>query len=815
MPSNQGSSHRTSPPTTDQSLHPHSLSDTHEPGPKNPPEWHNDSSHNDAIDVNVPFFQKESDLWNPENTENPNSHSQYQAALPIPPTARSSSGDDYRSVIDDLTLEIQQLRKKLKRYKQPGPASLRKDKLFEIKVHGLPQKKKRELEDILRDFATDLNGSPEGSSSQKKKKISPHNRDQIYSKSGIQRKHAPSSPGSSLLPADSAYASISAGADSSNTPFDLPILTSTQSSKGKVEDYLRDVPDGLYPQHVIMTDKERKSLVVHRLEQLFTGRSNSTDISKIPLMRPGGSFAMARIVADAQVADPSSAHEPPTHGIEPIREARILPLEKRSQGDESGLASNSKPSSLALPLSQQRPTRPSDLDPDRAQIPSENMNYIRHLDPLPPESLPRQQSIQDIRLDTEGWVSLILLYNLAQLHLFNVTPAFVRSAVSEISTRFQLSPDGHKIRWRGGLKGAQFSSYNSGYDTSEPLSAGNVDGSQKKGERQRASRFTSNKSQLGGLSKDMPAFDPQLCARVESFRYKPLFARQDSSDGDTSRDASGCSSVVMDNENPGESGLSLKYSARSAGKWQRHQGAITYYSGATFCTDLTGDPADLSPSTRALSSVQLGKDYQQPSEFAPSPQQITPRSFINYTQLIDRSQDLLQQTPAMVGDTNEVQGLMNDRSEQSSDIELDLIWSNDQQCIRQQPLEPCGLGGVRPDDHFVVFVNTKRPKKDILLRTSEPQIGRSNESKERSIHDRAAMSTSGPVLGGSGIKTMEEPRPIEIEYLSWHTERLTPVPLPSPTTFFPPFSTDSYTSGEDDNLSIDPYDAGSSEEDTS
>jgi hypothetical protein len=59
----------------------------------------------------------------------------------------SSSVDDYCSVIDDLTLEIQQLRKEVKRYKQPGPALLHKDKLFEIKVHRLPQKQKRQLEE--------------------------------------------------------------------------------------------------------------------------------------------------------------------------------------------------------------------------------------------------------------------------------------------------------------------------------------------------------------------------------------------------------------------------------------------------------------------------------------------------------------------------------------------------------------------------------------------------------------------------------------------------------------------------------------------
>ncbi|KAG7419726.1 Frequency clock protein [Fusarium oxysporum f. sp. rapae] len=442
----------------------------------------------------------------------------------MPITAHSSSVDDYRSVIDDLTLEIQQLRKELKRYKQSGPAMLHKDKLFEIKVHGLPQKKKRELEATLRDLATDLDGPAEVSSSEKRRKISPLNRDHTYSKSGIQRKHAPPSLGSNLRPADSAYASMSVGAESSSTPFNLPILTSTKSSKGKVEDYLRDVPDGRYPRHVIMTDKERKSLVVRRLEQLFTGRSNGADISKISPVRPGGSSVMAPFVADAQVTDPSSARELPTHGTEPVREAIILPLEQQSRpqenkrhssgrgsasdpnmdnmetgGNDSGLVLGTKPSPPVLPLPKQRPTGPCDLDPNRAQVPSENIDYIRHLSLLPPELLPEQQSIQDVHLDIEGWVYLNLLYNLAQLHLINVTPDFVRSAIAEISTKFQLSPDGHKIRWRGGSKNAKFSSYNSSYDSQEGPSADNVDGSDNKRKCQETSCFTSNESQFGRL----------------------------------------------------------------------------------------------------------------------------------------------------------------------------------------------------------------------------------------------------------------------------------------------------------------------------
>ncbi|EWZ28190.1 hypothetical protein FOZG_18113 [Fusarium oxysporum Fo47] len=66
----------------------------------------------------------------------------------------------------------------------------------------------------------------------------------------------------------------------------------------------------------------------------------------------------------------------------------------------------------------------------------------------------------------------------------------------------------------------------------------------------------------------------------------------------------------MDNDSPGVSGLGLNYSGGSAGKWQRHEGTITYYSGAPFCTDLSSDPVDLSPTTRTPSSAQNRKDAQ-------------------------------------------------------------------------------------------------------------------------------------------------------------------------------------------------------------
>ncbi|RKK62652.1 Frequency clock protein [Fusarium oxysporum] len=592
-----------------------------------------------------------------------------------------------------------------------------------------------------------------------------------------------------------------------------------------------------------MTDKKRKSLVVRRLERFFTGRSNSADVSKMSPLRPGGSFIMARVVADTQVADSSSAYQPPTHKTEPIREARFLPLEQQSraweyqchlsayrsapdpekdnmetEGNGKGLVSSTKPFPPLQLLPKQRASRPCNLDPDRAQIPSENMNYIRHLDLLSPNILPGQQSIQDIHLDAEGWVSLNLLYNLAQLHLINVTPDFVRSAVLEISTRFQLSTDGHKIRWRGGSKDTKFSSHISIHDSQESPPVNNIDGPEKTGEHQNTSPFISNESQSGGLNKNVSAFDPQFYARVESFRYKPLFVREGSSDANTSQDASVYSPIAVDDDNPGESDLGLNYSGGSAGKLQRRNGAITYYSDVPFCTDLSGDPVDVSPTIRTPLSSQNRKDSQRLSLGLVHPhRRTTSGSSISYRPLTDRGQGLRQLTSSTHECDHRDPGLINNDCEQASDIELDLIWNDDQQqyVSQQQPLEPCGLGGVLPDDHFIVVVDTRRPKQDILPQASKPQTRRPNESIEGTIDQRTATLTSYLIPGGSETKVTEQSPFIEIEYLSGHIKRLTPVPLPAPVMFFPPVSVDNSTSGEYDELPIDRDNTGSSEEDMS
>ncbi|KAG7126826.1 Frequency clock protein like [Verticillium longisporum] len=533
------------------------------------------AAYTQGMDVDPPFYQKESDssIGDGNKATYP-FHLKPGASHPLRPSAaRSSSTGDYRSVIDDLTVEIQKLKDELKKYKQSGPDLLKRDKLFEIKVHGLPKRKKRELEATLRDFASGLSESASAETSSARKKSS-RNHDKMYSASGSMSKHASSSSGSNWKHADSAYASASTGPNTS------------------------DIPEGLYPRHMVMTDKEKKKLVVRRLEHLFTGKITGQAFRE-------KAAVLATKPSDVTTGQGPMVHQPPSLAHpEASREARIAeePSKKsrsrdndsteNSNGDQNettgnvavARTSNSVSPPDATPA-EQRPTRPLDLDPHRKQVPSENMDYIRHLGLVPPELLPVHE-VQDVASDADGWVYLNLLCSLAQLHIVNVTPDFIRTAVTEKSTKFQLSHDGRKIRWRGGCDGTRFSSDSSGDGSRQSPSFEDTDGSNVEEPRKKL-----KKVQVAGevdpssahlSSKHNPTLLGKTSVSPDNFHYKPMFVHQSTSGGQSSMDDTSSSLGPVEDSNLDDSRSSDMdddlESSRNAGVTPMHyQASINTY----------------------------------------------------------------------------------------------------------------------------------------------------------------------------------------------------------------------------------------------
>ncbi|KAI1277366.1 frequency clock protein [Xylaria sp. FL0933] len=786
------------------------------------------------MDVDPPFYQKETDSSNEEaHNMMPQlpAYSHMQGGPSFRPSVtKSSSADDYRSVIDDLTIENKRLREELKRFKQMGPNSLRNDKLFEVKVHGLPSKKKRELEATLRDFTTKLEHSSTGTSTNRKK-TSGKSKEGNSSAS----KHASSTSGSNSRPVDSAYASMGTGPGSSSNPSSGQVRAAARlRSNQNIQDYLRDIPEGLWPRPTRMTDHEKKKLVVKRLEHLFTGKMGhpKDQPARTDLVPP------PPLTEDVEMED-SSAKAAPVK--EPAREAMIRAGDKRkmtsqssvtasasntrtqsqshSNGDQSNSRDNDKDSGSRsaggsgsgsakdgkntspqenMEPSEQRPTHPRDLDPDRRQVPADNMEYIRHLGIVAPESEP-YYSARDVSPDAEGWVYLNLLGNLAQLHILNVTPDFIRSAVSEKSTKFQLSPDGRKIRWRGGDEGTRFTS-DSGSKSQTERSTDDSDGSNEQGQRkkQKGSKFNLG-VQDSNSSRD--------------FHYKPLFVHRPPSmpSGQTSTEEDSTSSNGPSEDSNG--GLRSKWgqSGVSPGQSQRKRrrdGAIIYYSGAPFCTDLSGDYGEVSPDTYDLT---LSDDQQDQIMQSPVQLHLVHRPYINRSPSGSSIQVKPLSDPTFYSslaeaesDDDEAEATLSDTD---SGIEADFPWSDSSQQSRLVNLEASGLGGVCPDDHFVVVVSTRRPKRatpyddntdddaDISSEDDTSSAPRSRHNDRLSHDTLASGGTADSITSKVAKLSTKSPLTrdpsshkvwvVRIEYINGKIHRLPPVPLPPPAFYFP------------------------------
>ncbi|KAM0284142.1 hypothetical protein ACHAQH_002131 [Verticillium albo-atrum] len=732
--------------------------------------------------------------------------------------ARSSSTGDYRSVIDDLTVEIQKLKDELKKYKQSGPDLLKRDKLFEIKVHGLPKRKKRELEATLRDFASGLSESPSAEALSARKKSS-RNHDKMYSASGSMSKHASSSSGSNWKNADSAYASASTGPNTSGTSLSRPSISSrARSSEQKVENYLKDIPEGLYPRHMVMTDKEKKKLVVRRLEHLFTGKITGQVFQEklpIPITKP----------SEVTSANGAMVHQPPTLlQPEAAREARIAeePSKKSrsrdndstetSHGDQTETTGNGVPAPASNSVSppdatpaEQRPTRPLDLDPDRKQVPADNMDYIRHLGLVPPELLPVHQA-QDVASDAEGWVYLNLLCSLAQLHIVNVTPDFIRTAVMEKSTKFQLSHDGRKIRWRGGCDGTRFSSDSSGDGSRQCQSSENSDSSNEEGPRKKTKKVQvtegGDPSSAHSNNNNNPTLLGQNSVSPDNFHYKPMFVHQSTSGGQSSMDDTISSLGPGEESNLDDSRWGNSGSGTSLRRKRRRDGAIIYYNGAPFCTDLSGDPGDVSPTSHIVSSGQQKSSSAAEFVRPDLPQRTASGSSLRYRPLSDKVRAV---SNALSAEPEPVVPVLTTNVPDDTELDVDFLWSDSQQFLTIRKLEPSGLGGVIPEDHFMVVCATKRPKANIL-----PVHREMSDAFAKYVASR--LYTKLPSISQQQLAQPSNTSPtVEIDYVSGRIKRLAPVPLPPPSCFFPPFSTNTESSFDNSDSSDADDDFESSE----
>jgi Frequency clock protein len=638
------------------------------------------------------------------------------AEIEFQATKEDSENDDLRSVIDDLTIENKRLRQLLRERRSQHDPLLDHDKIFEVRTCGLSSEKKRELETILQRFATTISSATSAPSAPSKVPMSrsvPGNNSSTFSEQTNQKLAL-------YPPTDSAYASMSisgltsAGASNRTT---AELQRGCGSKSNCVKSYLQDIPDSLLPKHPpVMSEKSKMRLVVKRLEQLFTGTNAAPGEHSQPLQQQ-------KVSESAANAD-RHASQLLEHFLQPegTREAHILPVGAKVSRDQAmvngsnkqplGSRSDSEVSSDGKSASgnrspDQRPTRPLDLDIQRAQVAQENIEYIRHLGLATPT---RQRNPGH---DDDGWVYLNLLINMAQLHTVNVTPAFVRKSIASLSTKFELSKDARKVRWRAGSSGADSSEES---DSCAELTTGSSpeltpdlmtdklinDNAVSDNLASTSSSHPQVRRQLGSLPSERnpftdsaePSMPPSRVTgrpRPESaFGYKPMFLKDRAmlqenvllDESNFTPSAQGTDESTGAHPSTRVHGVSHNFAARS-----EEDGPIIFYNNPLFYCDMSGNK-DEQAHTWATTTVPSARKQVLGSTVRMAwpddeHQQHILRQFESTTRSApdDSRLPLLELAP--------LSGVINN---QSTLLEL----------------SASGIGGVVPDDHFILRVQRKR-----------------------------------------------------------------------------------------------------------
>lgn len=620
--------------------------------------------------------------------------------------------EELRSVIDDLTIRNNKMRQKLKRYEKLQCSHLQKEILFEVRTYGLQSRWKRGLEQTLRSFASTM----EGASNRPTTMTAPAGTSLGQNPGEYSDKPSWSSD-SFPKNVDSAYASISASGQTQNSQ----TAHNYGKSKERVVDFiethrlhfnshLHDAQQAFSSKRLRFISAEAKQkLIVQRLEQLFTDKPTLTIADQASLQQHAVSCSAASGDMKASEAGDNSVE------MEGVREARILttgtglPTEGPVDFQAGTIGQDENDSDDPMggdtvadsPVnSEQRPTWPLDLDISRAQSPEEAMKYIRHLGPF----------------CSGSWIYLNLLSNMAQLHFFNVTPDLVRKAVARFSSKFEISSNGQKLRWKGCTQGTQL----------KPDSGSNAEPRGKRlsevgqgpaGERERTgessasdagtwaqsdvnclsqvSNFNSSAGP-GAAPRRRPNFLHQF-NRAANFQYKPLLFQAAQSEREDSYD---CDNDSLTSSGVIESvaGVELPHlTARSISKRRGSNGGpIIFYNSANFCIDLSGDPSlscDGGILYNPCTNDPIGSHMPEPDNDFGSKASRSP--------LI---QDPLLDDSAMNEEENDDASMAEfDLTMEQSETKTNDTYDG----LAPIYMEASGLGGVQPQDNFFINVRIK------------------------------------------------------------------------------------------------------------
>ncbi|KAI4206390.1 MAG: hypothetical protein LQ346_001099 [Caloplaca aetnensis] len=377
------------------------------------------------------------------------------------------------------------------------------------------------------------------------------------------------------------------------------------------------------------------------------------------------------------------------------------------------------------------------------------------------------------------WIYLNLLVNMAQLHVLNVIPEFVRQSIRDYSTRLQLSDDGGKVRWQGSpLRAVDMDYRSTGLASRDANHSANPESNHTDQLQHRYDLALSAPEQ----NPSPPAGEIEFPKRAETFsslaprevpatklHYKPLFAHEGRRSGSdrSSRDSS-CDSSSPCSETEEDEAKTRNFIDGS----DPSNGALVFFDQDPFFLDTSGDRPDPDCITHPSCSSPIKEPLGDPRARRISVDSDEKKHDAVFAACSSDEERWRNASPVL-----RIYKYNQSSTQQSDDEEGPIH------------LEASGIGGIQLDDNFAISVRG--------LHAAVPS-GANPRSPVR--HRLRNTIPDEP----SRTPTQSQSRHI----ISTTTTHLPPSPLPPPSYVYPTHSSSSSESDEGDSL-LDDIDSDS------
>ncbi|BGP37356.1 hypothetical protein JCM10450v2_001263 [Rhodotorula kratochvilovae] len=375
------------------------------------------------------------------------------------------SEQSFRDIVDELTLQNQRLKARLKRFESARvPTNLRNERLFEVRFFdGLPKQRRREIEGFLTDYVQTLSSTASSGdlvSSSSRINVtgesSNHGHTESTSSLGATLRSLRSSErellGKEALLVAGSAAAVSGGRSASGSG-------SGSGSGSRKRSREKEAPPAMEPLGVtpapVMPDPPA---LLRRPTDIFPPERDVLAAPSFSGVEPRSTMGTG---SGMRISDPTTkkrkrAQKSPDAATSPERPPRV----RRTASYEGSTSSTSEtpdPERLEFLIVEMierlfSESLPADAH-DPAQSPPPNPLHSEP-QPLPPQSSTNTAYLRAMLESEEaeargGWLYLNLVSTMAALHRLNVSIATVRHALRTKSALIEVSEEGNKIRWKG------------------------------------------------------------------------------------------------------------------------------------------------------------------------------------------------------------------------------------------------------------------------------------------------------------------------------------------------------------------------------